>query len=363
LSDALVWFMMYIDDIMILGLGRRRLALLADCVLEVIAELGFTVNSEKDQAGTSVVALGLGFHLGRRLCYLKPGRAEKVTAAIDVVLQNRHVDTAGLSRLVGQLAWSGNVVPGMARRLAPVRRLMHAAETARDSGCPPVAVPVAAAAALRAIRASLAGSGAVPLYHTSTFTTPADTNHIWFATDAAREADASHGLGGFYRGQWFYVAFRDIGGAEFISIGAAEALAIAVGLELFGAMMRDQCADVFVDNTAAAALVNKGYSPNPQMAVVGERIALVCAIFNIRLRAIGVRSDDNKLADSSSRNLIDGPGGIVEEASKPENGSWPASSLHRREAVRVAAPLAAKAAEARIDALGREKAFIPFYKR
>jgi len=39
------------------------------------------------------------------------------------------------------------------------------------------------------------------------------------------------------------------------------------------------------------------------------------------------------------------------------------SSLHRREAVRVAAPLAAKAAEARIDALGREKAFIPFYKR
>jgi len=115
-------------------------------------------------------------------------------------------------------------------------------------------------------------------------------------------------------------------------------------------MMRDQCADVFVDNTAAAALVNKGYSPNPQMAVVGERIALVCAIFNIRLRAIGVASED-------------GPGGIVEEASKPENGSWPASSLHRREAVRVAAPLAAKAAEARIDALGREKAFIPFYKR
>jgi len=128
--------------------------------------------------------------------------------------------------------------------------------------------------------------------------------------------------------------------------------------------MRDQCADVFVDNTAAAALVNKGYSPNPQMAVVGERIALVCAIFNIRLRAIGVASEDNVLADSSSRgNQIDGPGGIVEEASKPENGSWPASSLHRREAVRVAAPLAAKAAEARIDALGREKAFIPFYKR
>ena len=359
LSDDLAWIMVYIDDVLILALGRRRLQLLAACVREVILEMGFGIAEEKDQSGASLVVLGLGLHLRKRVVFCKPGRAERDIADIDALLEAGRIDPKHLERLVGKLGWSANCCESMARWLEPVRRAQHGAVAAAARGVARMRLPSDAAAALQAIRTQLATEPVAPMAPTSSFTTSMDTSHVWIATDAAREADNAHGIGGWYKGQWFYVPFAEIGGADYISIGAAEALAVAVAVALWGPELAGKSVDCYVDNTAAASLINKGHSSNPQMNAVAHYLAHLSTLYSVKLRAIGVATVHNTLADTASRGEVEGLGGLFEEAAKPTNGAWAPESIVRRGAAHLAAPLAHELTDTRIRHMGARP--IPYF--
>ena len=253
-------------------------------------------------------------------------RAKALVAELDSIIAQDKMGAGDLETTVGRVGFIAGLVPGGRRLLVPVRAA--AMKGVKRLRADKKEVTVSVGGDVRAALTNLVllirrGACAAPVQQTG-FLGPLDEDYEWISVDGAREKDLTAGIGGFWRGFYFYVPFNVLEEcAKYMSIGAVEAWAVVVGIMVFGKHIRGKWTDMFIDNAAAQLLVNKGYSSNRQMAVCGEAMAMECAEVGVETRGIGVASADNVLADAASRGVLsDKLGGLAGEARKVEHGAW-----------------------------------------
>ena len=109
------------------------------------------------------------------------------------------------------------------------------------------------------------------------------------------------GCGGWTSDQFFHLPFPSGVLSRFASIHQLEALAIVVGVRLWGPRLAGLRIQVYCDNAAVVSALNSGRVLDPLLAVCLRELWFYVAVYDFELRAVHLASSTNRRADLLSR--------------------------------------------------------------
>lgn len=316
----------YVDDFLVVGESAEACQAALDCLLGLLADLGFSVNPKKTVAPTQrLVFLGLQLstndeeHAGAMSVTVP---REKLARVCDLAARLRTRPTIPLRELQSVVGYCQHVARAVYSARAFLRRLVDAIVAAERAGSRSVPVTRGMIADLSfwlEFAAQFNGKSVVlerPLMDPG-----------FLATDAS--GSTKLGMGGFYEGRTFSVRWTDLPRA---SRGLPEAVrrynrrrlwpstsargrdwipyrelfAVWWALLKWGARhFRGRTVTFHCDNTVVVDDLIKMSARQPELMCLLRAVFRFCAEFDIRIRVFWLSSEMNALADALSRMQFD----------------------------------------------------------
>ncbi|CAG2233228.1 unnamed protein product [Mytilus edulis] len=128
--------------------------------------------------------------------------------------------------------------------------------------------------------------------------------HIWTKPDQLIQTDASlSGIGGiFYNScitEYFHCDIHTSWSGHHISV--YELLAVLISFKVWGKKLQNKRIVLQCDNSSSVSLLNTGRCRDKIMLSIVRNIWLICAEYNIQIKAIHIQGINNRAADILSR--------------------------------------------------------------
>ena len=277
----------YLDDFLVVRDNYRDCQLTLMTLMKVLRDLGFAINYKKlETAAKKVTFLGVELDTEELVMRLPDSKLERLLHEVHQVYQATSASKRDLQSLLGRLSWASLAIQGarphLRRLLDRINRLQGPRHRTR------ITIEMKKDLAWWIAFARIF-NGSVPMLDYR--------NHLSVSIDACSE-----GAGGFSGGDCYHLDWKDWPGAYEQHINYKEVLALEPALTLWAPSWANHVVDIYSDNQAAVAIINRGSCrDNPFVMDSLRRVFWLSAVYNIKLHAWYLEGTRNTLADACSR--------------------------------------------------------------
>jgi len=276
----------YLDDFLVTARTRQECALALKRLLSLLRQLGFAINYNKlHPPATSLVFLGVLIDTVTFTLSLPADKLHDLLKQLRAVDRLTDMSKRELQSLNGKLNWAAQVIQGGRPHL---RRLIDAANH--------LAQPSDRTHITDDMKADISfWTDFMPHFNgTSLILDTRDTDPV--VLDASMT-----GGGGYFKGQWFYIAWSDWPEAQGKHINCLETITVIPAIYLWAKHWANKRVLLYTDSQAAVSFINKGSARDPLVMSALRILFWFAARFNFKLKAIHYPEKFNTLADAASR--------------------------------------------------------------
>lgn len=279
-------FLVYCDDFFITDPCKRTCQKLMNELMSVLRDLGFAINYKKVIGpSTNLTFLGVVIDTEAYTLSLPVEKLNSLISELAIINSKRSITHRALQSICGKLNWACQVIYGgriyMRRLLDAMCALRRPHHRVRISGEMKKDIQWW-------VRIAKVFNGTAPILD------PRPTTPI--STDACLV-----GGGGYYRGEWYYVPFREWPGVMNLSINYKEVLAVLPACHIFGPTWYGRRVALHMDNISATHIIRRGTSRDPTVQHYLREIHALSIQYNFRLVPIYYPGKHNTIADAASR--------------------------------------------------------------
>ena len=283
----------YVDDFLVVASNEADCARNLQLMLNTCEKAGFRVQPAKVTAPAKAVEfLGIIVDTETEELRISEERMEEIRSELVTWQPGRAVTKRKILSLIGKLVFASRVVLHGRAFIGRLIQLSKKARALHHRVKPGVQ-------AMRDIdwwKACLRSHNGVRLFNV--VWTEESTHHIY--TDSS-----DYGMGAFNHGQWFSISFTGKWDAcKSRSINWRELLAAVKALATWGPSLTGQNVVFHIDNTSICYILNKLYSPSPDLMELVRSWCLYLEIFRINVAPVYISTHANVDADDLSRGRI-----------------------------------------------------------
>ena len=284
----------YCDDFFIFGgcgEGKQSCAHALHSFIATCKQLGVPLASDKTEGPVSKITyLGLEIDARNQLVRIPPTKLSAIQSKLDWACTVKKVTLQQLQSIIGLLAFVCKAVPP---GRAFLRRLIGLTCGVRKSHHK-IRFSVGAREDLRMWQSFLVTCNGAAIIPDQFWLMDRD---IQLFTDAS----GAHGMGGFFRDEWFQSTWPEEVRSRHLSIAWMELFPVIVATAVWGRKLAGKRVIFRSDNKAVVAIINKQSSPCPDIMRLVRYFVLQCLQHNVRFKAIHIPGVENEISDALSR--------------------------------------------------------------
>ena len=303
----LVWDCGYIDDALAVALGLLRAILWATCFFHIQRVLRIKVSHPKTLIGSTIKHLGVVAIYDCFLAVLPEDKLRRVVEWCGRLSTNTKAKVKEIESFAGTINFCSIVARGARKLLFRYYRALSVSFSNRYRKRGLVVVSKMMRRDASMLRSIFIESGGVSTIPQDAWIEPDGPNGGDWFTDANRNhlnLRKYSGMGGFYKGQFWYVKL-DRNYVLKLPVHVTEGVAALIQVNLFGSQVRGAKIVERIDNKSVVDTFTEEKPSDPRLQEILSLRRATLAKFNILSKPVYIETSKNTLADLLSRGELE----------------------------------------------------------